>query len=163
MSDFCPPGLPRSTIFVVSIALATIGVTWASPCSAGWPRRPAESSSSLSYGSNVRVGLLSTPSYEDAVISHYKIQTLQSWQGLSPCRFNALAGAPSGRRKPPGSAMVANERSAWGHFISPTYRNAYASRSPGRSVPVIVTGAAPTPSGPLRDRHEGPRTLRGRR
>ena len=42
---FLPSGLPRSTVFTGSIALATNGVIWASPSLAGWPRRPAESSS----------------------------------------------------------------------------------------------------------------------
>ena len=42
---FLPSGLPRSTVFTASIALAIHGVIWASPSLAGWPRRPAESSS----------------------------------------------------------------------------------------------------------------------
>ena len=50
-------------------------VTWASPSPAGWPRQPAESSSSLSCGPAVHLQLLSTPSHEDAVTFGYNVQT----------------------------------------------------------------------------------------
>src|SRR4030042_4304655 len=50
------------------------GVVWASPPLGGWPRQPAESSSS-SYGPAVHLQLLSTPSHEDAVTFGYNVQT----------------------------------------------------------------------------------------
>ena len=49
-------------------------VIWASPSIAGWPRQPAESSSS-SYGPAVHLQLLSTSSCEDAVTFSYNVQT----------------------------------------------------------------------------------------
>ncbi len=50
------------------------GVIWASPPLGGWPRQPAEASSS-SYGPAVHLQLLSTPSREDAVTFDFNVQT----------------------------------------------------------------------------------------
>jgi hypothetical protein len=50
------------------------GVIGASPPLGGWPRQPAESSSS-SYGPAVHLQLLSTPSHEDAVTFDFNVQT----------------------------------------------------------------------------------------
>ena len=141
MSVFCRPGLPRSTAVAVSIALATNGVNRASPSLAGWPRRPAESSSS-SYGPNVRVGLLSTPSREDAVIVHYKAQTLQPWQGLAPCRFNALTGARVRR-------FIAALRSPWTVLRreSPSARTKLEDESPHSKIGRLAGSQSTNQSG----------------
>jgi len=50
--------------------------------------------SSLDWGGLViHLRLLSTPSHKDAVTMSYKVQT-KLRQGLPPCKFNALTGAP---------------------------------------------------------------------
>jgi hypothetical protein len=77
-----PPGpglvlarsLPRDTVLHRSHPSWGLGVVWASPYLAGWPRQPAESSLS-SCGPVIHLQLLSTPSHEDAVSFGYKVQT----------------------------------------------------------------------------------------
>ena len=75
--------LPRDTVRHRSHPSRSLGVLWASPSLEGWPRQPAESSSSLSYGPAVHLQLLSTPSHEDAVTFGYKAQ-IQLRRGLPP-------------------------------------------------------------------------------
>ena len=67
-----PRSLPRS--LPAASLTRDKSVTWASPYLGGWPRQPAESSSS-SYGSAVHLQLLSTSSHEDAVTFSYNVQT----------------------------------------------------------------------------------------
>ena len=63
-----PRGLPTASLS------RDQGVIRASPSLEGWPRQPAESSSS-SCGPAVHLQLLSTPSHEDAVTFGYNVQT----------------------------------------------------------------------------------------